>query len=64
LKRGKELKSWADGICLLDEWFPFTRFKPCLAHDRWMLYVPFPAKIMGIYHYRLGETIGLNNSPN
>lgn len=52
LKRGKDLESWGDGIRLLDEWFPFDRPEPRLAHVRWMRHVPLLAKVMGIFHYR------------
>lgn len=52
LKRGKDLESWGNGIHLLDEWFPFDRPEPRLAHVQWMRYIPLLAKIMGIYHYR------------
>jgi O-methyltransferase involved in polyketide biosynthesis len=57
LKNSAELESWADGIRLLDEWFPFTCSEPRLSHVRWMRHIPFLAKIMGIYHFRLGETM-------
>ena len=55
LKRGKDLESWGNDICLLDEWFPFDRPEPRLAHAQWMRYIPLLAKVMGIFHYRLGE---------
>jgi O-methyltransferase involved in polyketide biosynthesis len=55
LKRGKDVESWGDGINLLDEWFPFSRPEPRLAHVRWMRYIPPLAKVMGIFHYRLGK---------
>jgi O-methyltransferase involved in polyketide biosynthesis len=55
LKRGKDLEGWAGGICLLDEWFPFDHFEPRLAHVRWMRHIPLLAKVMGIFHYRLGR---------
>jgi O-methyltransferase involved in polyketide biosynthesis len=55
LKRGKDVEGWGDGITLLDEWFPFTRPEPRLAHIRWMRNIPLFAKIFGIFHYRLGE---------
>jgi O-methyltransferase involved in polyketide biosynthesis len=58
LKRGKDLEKWGDGICLLDEWFPFDRPEPRLAYLRWIRYIPFLAKVMGIFHYRLGPTTG------
>jgi O-methyltransferase involved in polyketide biosynthesis len=56
LKRGKDVERWGDGITLLDEWFPFTRPEPRLAHIRWMRHIPLFAKIFGIFHYRLGKT--------
>jgi O-methyltransferase involved in polyketide biosynthesis len=58
LKRGKDLEKWGDGICLLDEWFPFDRPEPRLAYLRWIRYIPLLAKVMGIFHYRLGPTTG------
>ena len=54
LKRGKDLEGWGAGICLLDEWYPFSRPEPRLAHIRWMRHIPLLAKVMGIFHYRLG----------
>jgi len=56
LKRGQDLEKWGDGICLLDDWFPFDRPEPRMAHVRWMRYIPLLAQVMGIFHYRLGET--------
>ena len=56
LKRGKDLERWGDGICLLDEWFPFSHPEPRLAHVQWMRHIPLLAKVMGIFHYRLGKT--------
>lgn len=58
LKRGKDLEGWGDGISLLDEWFPFDRPEPRLAHVQWVRHIPPLAKVMGIYHYRLGKTVG------
>lgn len=55
LKRGKDVENWGNGITLLDEWFPFTRPEPRLAHIRWMRHIPLFAKIFGIFHYRLEE---------
>jgi O-methyltransferase involved in polyketide biosynthesis len=55
LKRGKDLEGWGDGICLLDEWFPFDRPEPRLARVQWVRYIPPLAKVMGIFHYRLGK---------
>lgn len=55
LKRGQELESWGDGICLLDEWFPFDRPEPRLARVQWVRHIPMLAKVIGIFHYRLGQ---------
>ena len=56
LRRGKDLEEWGDGIRLLDEWFPFDRPEPRLAHVQWVRHIPLLAKVMGIFHYRLGKT--------
>jgi len=56
LKRGKDLEGWGEGICLLDEWFPFDHPEPRLAHVQWVRHIPLLAKVMGIFHYRLGKT--------
>ena len=56
LKRGKDVEKWGNDICLLDEWFYFSRPEPRLAHARWMRYIPPLAKASGIFHYRLGKT--------
>ena len=57
LNRGEDLESWGAGICLLDEWFPFDRPEPRLAHVRWMRRIPLFARVMGIFHYRLGKLV-------
>ena len=57
LKRGQDLESWGDGICLLEAWFPFDRPEPRLAHVQWVRYIPPLAKVMGIFRYRLGTTV-------
>ncbi len=54
LKNGQELESWADGIHLLKEWYPFLCPEPRLAHIRWVRYIPLLSKTTGIFHYRLG----------
>lgn len=56
LKRGKDLESWGDGICLLDEWFPFTCPEPRLARVHWVRHIPLLARTMGVFRYRLGRT--------
>jgi methyltransferase (TIGR00027 family) len=55
LRRGQELESWGDGIRLLDEWGYFDRPEPRLDHIRWMRHIPLMARVMRVYHYRLGE---------
>jgi len=55
LKHGKDIEKWAEGIRLLDEWFPFDQPEPRLDHVRWMRRIPFLARVIGIYQYRLGE---------
>ena len=54
LKRGRDIESWGAGIRLLNEWYPFSRPEPRLAHVQWMRHIPLLAKVMGIFHYRLG----------
>jgi O-methyltransferase involved in polyketide biosynthesis len=56
LKRAMDLESWRDGICLLDEWFPFDRPEPRLAHIQWIRHIPMLARVMGIFHYQLGPS--------
>lgn len=58
LARGQELETWGAGIRLLDEWFPFDRPEPRLAHVQWMRHIPLFAHVMGVFHYRLGPTGG------
>lgn len=58
LRRGQELESWGDGIRLLDEWGYFDHPEPRLDHVRWMRHIPFLARVLRIYHYRLGEAAG------
>jgi len=58
LKRGKDLESWGEGIRLLEEWYPFDHPEPRLAHLRWMSHIPLLARVMGVFHYKLGKTIG------
>jgi O-methyltransferase involved in polyketide biosynthesis len=53
--RGQEIESWGDGIRLLDEWGYFDRPEPRLDHIRWMRHIPLLARVLRIYHYRLGK---------
>jgi len=57
LKRARDIETWGANIRLLDEWFPFSRPEPRLAHYRWIRFIPLLARVMGIFHYRLGEVI-------
>jgi O-methyltransferase involved in polyketide biosynthesis len=57
LKRGQDVERWGERIHLLDEWFPFSRPEPRLAHVRWMRHIPLFAKLLGIFHYQLGERV-------
>jgi O-methyltransferase involved in polyketide biosynthesis len=54
LRDGKLLEGWSDGIRLMEEWFPFSRPEPRLARIQWMRNIPFLARVIGVYHYRLG----------
>jgi O-methyltransferase involved in polyketide biosynthesis len=58
LRRGQELESWGDGIHLLDEWGYLDRPEPRLDHIRWMRHIPLLARVLRIYHYRLGKAAG------
>lgn len=63
LRRGQDLEHWGDGICLLDEWFPYASSEPRLVHAPrvarapWVLHIPLFVKASGIFHYRLGKTV-------
>jgi O-methyltransferase involved in polyketide biosynthesis len=58
LGRGQEVEKWGDGIRLLDEWGYFDRPEPRLDHIRWMRHIPLLARVMRVYHYRLGKAVG------
>jgi hypothetical protein len=66
LRRGQEIEKWGDpstslragGIHLLDEWGYFDRPEPRLDHIRWMRHIPLLARVMRVYHYRLGNAGG------
>ncbi len=57
LKRGSDVEGWDEGIRLLDAWFPFDQPEPRLAKVQWVKHVPFLARVIGIFHYRLGEMV-------
>jgi O-methyltransferase involved in polyketide biosynthesis len=52
------IEAWGDGIRLLDEWFPLSSPEPRLGHLRWMRWIPPLARVMGVFHYRLGDVPG------
>ncbi len=52
LRRGQDLEPW--GLHLLGEWSYFDRPEPRLAHAYWMRHIPFFARVLVIYRYRLG----------
>jgi methyltransferase (TIGR00027 family) len=55
LSRGDELQAWDPRIELLDEWHPFSRDEPRLARYRWMRHIPGFARVISVFHYRLGR---------
>jgi O-methyltransferase involved in polyketide biosynthesis len=55
LKHGQDVERWAPGICLLDEWSYFDRPEPRLEHIRWARHIPFLARVLTVYHFRLGN---------
>ena len=55
LTRAKDVEAWGSGIRLLDEWHPFDRPEPRLAAYRWLRYVPPIAKVIGVFHFQLGN---------
>jgi len=55
LGKGRDIERWAGGIKLLDAWFPFDRPEPRLAKLQWVRNIPLIAKVIGVFHYRLGE---------
>jgi O-methyltransferase involved in polyketide biosynthesis len=64
LKQARDIETWGSGIRLIDEWFPFSRSEPRLRHYRWVRYIPLLAKVIGIFHYQLGEAANVASSPN
>ncbi len=52
---GREIERWAEGIKLLDQWFPFDKPEPRLAKLAWIRNVPLLARSIGVFHYRLGQ---------
>jgi O-methyltransferase involved in polyketide biosynthesis len=57
LQRGRDLERWSEGICLLDDWFPFACSEPRLARVHWVRHIPLLVRTMGVFHYRLGKTV-------
>ena len=56
LRRERDLEAWGKGIRLLEAWYYFDRPEPRLGVTRLVRYLPFFAKGVGIFHYRLGST--------
>lgn len=54
IKNGKDVESWGEGICLLDEWNYYEDDEPRLKAYRWARHIPAIAKSSGVFHYRLG----------
>lgn len=54
LKNPRDVESWGEGICLLDEWTYYDDDEPHLKAFRWVRMIPALAKSSGIFHYRLG----------
>ncbi len=57
IRRGQAVERWGGGISLLDEWGYFDRPEPRLAHIQWMRHIPLLARVLRIYHFRLGEAV-------
>jgi hypothetical protein len=53
LKHGQDLERWSDGIHLLDERFPFQYPEPRLGRALAVRHIPFFARTIGVFHYRL-----------
>ncbi len=53
IKRGEALEQWAPGIQLLGQWSYFDSPEPRLDPIRWMKKIPFWAKVMSIFWYKL-----------
>ena len=56
LRHARDLESWSEGICLLNEWYYFDHPEPRLGHLEWLRYFPPLVKAMGVFHYRLGRS--------
>jgi hypothetical protein len=67
LKNSRVPETWRTGIRLLDDWSYFDRPEPRLASMRWMRHVPMFARVLVIYHFRLGwlksPPARMNSSP-
>jgi hypothetical protein len=58
LRRGRDLESWADGICLLDERVAIDCRELSLGSVRWLLPLLALAKASGLFHVKLGKSVG------
>ncbi len=52
VKNPRELKSW--GLCMQGQWYYFDEPEPRLRSFRWIRFIPFLAKVTGVFHFRLG----------
>ena len=57
-KDGRGLAAWDGRIHLLDACYPIELPEPRLAHLGWVQHFHFFSRVLGIYHYRLGEDVG------
>jgi len=54
LRRERDLEAWGECIRLLEAWYYFDRPEPRLGAMRLMRFLPFFARGVGVFHYRLG----------
>ncbi len=55
LKHAGDLENWAPGISLEEAWYFLDHPEPRLKGHQWMMRIPFFAKSVGVYRYRLGD---------
>jgi O-methyltransferase involved in polyketide biosynthesis len=55
VKNPRELESW--GLCMLGKWYYFDEPEPRLRPFRWIRFLPFLAKVTGVFHFRLGPCL-------
>jgi O-methyltransferase involved in polyketide biosynthesis len=59
----KDLEGWCDGIRLLEEYYPFQGSEPRLGRARWVRYIPFFTKTIGVFRYCIGEKYNTLQNP-